>query len=239
LLLCPAGRTSLSGGPDFSQTDDGGTIRDSRPNLRRRRAPSTLPKDVALGFQRRERPGRHLFELDDGSNLRVAVKVEGGQVEFSTVEIEASNVTSTLLHVVPVGAMREEVRRQLVGHPALADGWAVLAELRRGSGLDVPEHLARAEKEASAAVERLAAGMGRRRRVDAEFLRDFARRAVAVGGSRRLLADEFYVSKDTVARWVGKAREAGWLAETGQGKTGAAEGPKLIEWLDEHEGEAE
>lgn len=172
--------------------------------------------------------GRHKFELSDGSRVLVTVRVDGGRIEFTSLEVIAADVTSDLLRAVHVGKLREEVRRALVGHPSLADGWAVLAELYRGSGHDVPEHLARAEKEAKAAVEQLAGRKGRPRIGD-EFLRNVALAAVKFGGSRELMASKFGYSTDTVARWVRLARKAGWLAETTPGRRGVEPGPRLME----------
>lgn len=155
----------------------------------------------------------------------------------------ASDVASDVpdLRDVPIGAMREQIRLKLTGSgpgtASLLDGRAFLAELYRGAGRDVPEHLATAEKATHAAVESLRERKGRPRISD-EFLREVALawiRAVSIAhrGARALLADEFGYSTDTVARWVRLAREGGWLAETTPGRTGAELGPKLIEWLDE------
>ena len=190
-------------------------------------------------------PGeRHTFRLDNGVRVSVTINIDAGRVEIPSVAISAPDVSADTLRDIPIGKIREEIRRLLTkggpGTASLLDGWAFAAELYRGSGLDIPEPLALAEKQVAAAVENLRSRKGRPRLTDG-FLRDVALAWIAaVGvsprGARRMLAEEFGYSPETLAGWVSKARKAGWLAETEPGRTGADPGPRLIEW---NEGETE
>lgn len=146
-------------------------------------------------------------------------------------------MTADLLRAVPIRDIRNAVREQLrVSGSGLLDGRALLAQLYRGSGHDVPEQLTLAEKPAQAAVDSLRHRdpMGPRPTLDDSH------RLIALGlidayrrDDRRpvsLLAEEMRVPRSTAADRVRKARAAGWLAETTPGRANGGPGPKLIEW---------
>jgi hypothetical protein len=179
-----------------------------------------------------EGPGhRFKFRLQNGTRVLVSVDIEAGRIVFPSVEVIAPDVTNDALRDVPVGNLRDQVRGELVESSSLLDGAAVLAEMYRGAGREVPESLRLAEKRSAVAVENLD-----RSRIDDVFLRDFAREWIKVAGmrgARAVMAEELHCSRDTVARWVRLAREAGWLAPTTAGRTGAEPGPRLIEWLND------
>jgi hypothetical protein len=144
------------------------------------------------------------------------------------------DVNDDVLRDVPIGKMREQLRARLTESASLLDGAAVLAEMYRGAGRNVPEALRLAEKRAASAVDDLDPS-----KIDDHFLRGFATEWIKVAGmrgARALMAERFYRSTDTVGRWVRLAREAGWLARTTPGRLGAEPGPRLIEWM---EGETE
>ena len=184
--------------------------------------------------------GRFEFDLGD-AHLLVGVSIRDGVVDLTSIEVRASNVTADLLRGVPIRDLRNAVRDQLhVSASAWLDGRALLAQLYRGAGHDVPEHLARAEKHAESAIDSLRHRdpMGPRPTPDEshrlislaliDTYRREERRPVA------LLAERMELPRSTVADRVRKARAAGWLAETTPGRAGAEPGPRLIEWLNEN-----
>lgn len=189
---------------------------------------------VKANFEGVEGPATHTgqrfkFRLDDGTRILVFVDNESGRVVFRSVEVVGNDVTPDTLRSFRIGDLRRQVHEILRGWPSLLNGQALLAELYRGSGHDVPESLNLAEKKAAAAVE----GGLSRVHIDDEFLRNFAIewiKVAGVRGARDQLARRFYCSSDTVARWVLRARREGWLAKTTPGRLGAKPGPKLLNW---------
>jgi len=186
--------------------------------------------------------GRFEFYLGD-SRVSVGISIRDGIVDLTSIEVRAENVTADLLRAVSTREIRDAVRDQLrASGSSLLDGRALLAQLYRGSGHDVPEHLALAEKHAETAIDSLRSRdpMGPRPTPDESH------RLIALGliaayqqDEQRpvtRLAEETGIPRSTVADRVRKARAAGWLAETTPGRTGAEPGPRLIEWL---EGETE
>jgi hypothetical protein len=186
--------------------------------------------------------GRFQFALGD-ARIEVSATIERGVIQLASLQVQASPVKSDLLRAIHVADIRRIIRDQLRDSGgALLDGRALLAGFLRGSGREVPEHLALAEKRAAAAVESLRSRdpMGPRptpddyhRQISLGLIGAFdqdPQRPVA------LLAKQLDAPRSTVADRVRRARAAGWLAETTPGRAGAEPGPKLIEWL---EGETE
>jgi hypothetical protein len=188
--------------------------------------------------------GRFIFKMPGGVHiLATAVVREDGNVDLTSIEVTASNVTSDTLRSVKVGDIRNAIVEHLrsSGSPGM-DGWAALAAMHRAAGRPIPEHLASAEQRSSELLAYLRRTAPRRgpSTTPEDHLREVAIAYLAAverdpGKPIALIAEGLGRPRNTVADWVRKARQRGWLTAATPGKAGAQPGQRLVAWRNQQE----
>ena len=172
-----------------------------------------------------------LRDSEAGFEARLKASTASGRVVFTELTVQARDVTSTILKSLKIGDIREGVLEQL----RFAD-WAT-----REVGASTTD-----QEAAYTTIQQTAAslrGTGRRRgrpALDDDFLRHIAERYLELldqHGQRvvKKLTEELRkkpgpetLSRETVARWVKRARQDGWLTPSTPGKAGGSPGHKLL-----------
>jgi hypothetical protein len=201
----------------------------------------------AVADERRGAPGVDIARLGP-VQIRGRATIEGGALVIRSVSVEAETVdiTTGLLRRIPLGAIREQIWRGLRQNPQLLE-WETSGFVPDEQNPFLLKPVSAEEQEAARRrTTRLVAGLkrrsprrGRGARSD-DFYRDLAEAYLRVLAEHprnpiEALTEELrnsrrheQLSRNTVAAWIRKARQQGWLTASSRGKAGADPGPRLL-----------
>jgi hypothetical protein len=201
----------------------------------------------AVADERRGPPGLELAGFGR-VQIRGRATLEGGAllIRSLALQIETGDLTTGLLRRIPLGAIREQLWRGLRQHPQLLEwetgGFVPDAQnpfLLRPVSAEEQEAARRRTTGLVAGLKRRAPRRGRGARSD-DFYRDLAEAYLRVLAAHprnpiQALTEELrksrrheQLSRNTVAAWIRKARQQGWLSPSSRGKAGADPGPRLL-----------
>jgi hypothetical protein len=201
----------------------------------------------AVADERRSAPGLELSGLGQ-LQIRGTATIEGGTLVIRSVSLQAetADITTGLLRRIPVGAIREQLWRGLRQHPQLLEwetGGFIPDEqnpfLLQPVNADEQEAARRQTAQLVAGLKKRAPKRGRGARSE-HFYRDLAEAYLRLLAEHprtpvQALTEELrtsrrhqQLSRNTVAAWIRKARQQGWLTAGSPGKAGADPGPLLL-----------
>ena len=201
----------------------------------------------AVADERRGAPGVEIAALGP-VQIRGRATIAGGALLIRSVSVqtETIDITTGLLRRIPLGAIREQLWRGLRQHPQLLDwetGGFVPDEqnpfLLRAVSAEAQEAARRRTTRLVAGLKRRSPRRGRGARSD-DFYRDLAEAYLRLLAEHprtpiQTLTEELrksrrheQLSRNTVAAWIRKARQQGWLSASSRGKAGADPGPRLL-----------
>ena len=191
----------------------------------------------AVAEERRGAPGVDIAGLGP-VQIRGRATIEGGALVIRSVSVEAEtlDITTGLLRRIPLGAIREQIWRGLRQHPQLLE-WETSGFVPDAQNPFLFKPVSAEEQEAARRrTTRLVSGLkrrsprrGRGSRSD-DFYRDLAEAYLRVLAEHprspiQALTEELrksrrheHVSRNTVAAWIRKTRQQGWLTPAAMAK---------------------
>lgn len=175
------------------------------------------------------------YETDDFT-AELYYVIKETSFRFIDIRFAGSDLSGTDLRQLPVGAIKEQIRRRLPEDPKFSTWGAHIGDEeqsrrveealrllphsrpKRGPGQKNPEHWAFVAETYLYCVQR------------------YGQKAIK-GMVEEVPArePEIYWSKSTCKTYVRRARELKWLTKGKQGVAGAEPGPKLLAWRKEHQ----